>query len=200
MAMSRVLRVSLFAAFVFGGMADRAANLLRRRHRWLCRRLWLSAPGLVCPSVHIVSASSAPASRGSRCVPPARGMMPSSTSAGRPWRPSPPRGNDTTSRLPSAAERVAVNRRDGVGLPSAGAAHACRRIASFESSRVLMDVEHLDVRTRDERRAGADAVASACGSALARATASSMAVQTGGLSALTGGLSMVRTATRSLME
>jgi hypothetical protein len=38
------------------------------------------AAGTGLPSVHMSSASGTPASRGSRCVPPAPGMMPSSTS------------------------------------------------------------------------------------------------------------------------
>ncbi len=39
---------------------------------------WTASTGF--PAVHISMASSAPQSRGSRCVPPAPGMMPSSTS------------------------------------------------------------------------------------------------------------------------
>ena len=59
---------------------SRRAADRRRRSRRRCRPRAPSAPATGLPSVHISSASSAPHRRGSRCVPPAPGMMPSSTS------------------------------------------------------------------------------------------------------------------------
>jgi hypothetical protein len=79
MAISRTLRISFAAALAFAkAMAPERRSPSTMSSIMPAVLARGAANGL--PSVHIWSASSAPARRGSRCVPPAPGMIPRSTS------------------------------------------------------------------------------------------------------------------------
>ena len=183
---------------------SRRAADRRRRCRSMMPAASAFGAGTGLPSVHISSASFAPHRRGSRCVPPAPGMMPSSTS-GWPTFASLRRDAEVAGLrdLEAAAERVAVNRGDerlGRRPPGASAARACPPIAPASRSRVFSSVEDLDVGAGDERRAGADEhdrLGRRIGDARARPPRRSRP-RPPGASAFTGGLSIVRTATPSL--
>ncbi len=111
------------------------------------------------PPVHISSASTGPHKRGSRWVPPAPGMIPRCTSG---W-PRLGRGDGHAvmtrhGELEAAAEGMTVNggheRLVGVLQPFQTRVHHLRAFDGLLARLQLL--EHVDVRTGDERRARAD--------------------------------------------
>ena len=140
---------------------DRARQQIARRR---CRSTMPAASALGAgtglPSVHISSASAAPASRGSRCVPPAPGMMPSSTSG---WPTFASFVGDAVvagHARPRARRRARCResrRRAAWSRPRCRFSSACvpaDRVS--ESLARLQQLEDLDVGAGDERGARAD--------------------------------------------
>ena len=144
------------------------------------------------PPVIMSSASGRPTSRGRRCVPPAPGRMPSFTSgsptlasatAMRKWQ-------DSASSRPPPSAVPCIAAITGFGLFSMVSMMA-RRPGSF----IGLPNSVMSAPATKVRPAQISTIAFAASSAMAALTPAWMPARSAWLSALTGGLSMVRTAT-----